>query len=351
VRALEKLTCTLVDSDRRRRDDARGMLASGAGGDSFIGNLAWIIVLGVAISGWILYFTDWFPAIGGLLALGGVFSWLAFVSKVLPDERLKALQASADAWIFSSRWSRRRMLTITAALFIAANFVGSVEVVSVRDPVERVVWIDSSSVANDRPQRLGPGSSIRSVQFTSWLWPRAVPVKVSGYPTLTANVTPFSRVAVQVPTTPLLSVPCVLLHPTRAMMRHRNTGLMLNVTYRSEHQSLAFDGHALWIGCEDDVEVPAAVVESWRALPGEGDIEPILAGWRHPVALPASASTLRGGDVILITVATAEGHPFPIRPLEIHVRTAGRAENFPQVEELDLAQTQQGDGPDAPVKP
>src|SRR6266496_3789796 len=121
---LEDLTCTLVDSDRRRRDDARGMLASGAGGDSFTTNLAWIIVLGVAISGWILYFTDWFPAIGGLLALGGVFSWLAFVSKVLPDERLKVLQASAGARIFSRRWSWPRLRNVTGARFSAGEFVG-----------------------------------------------------------------------------------------------------------------------------------------------------------------------------------------------------------------------------------
>jgi hypothetical protein len=151
--------------------------------------------------------------------------------------------------------------------------------------------------------------------------------------------------------TSLRFIPCVLVHPTRAAMRHTKTGLMLNVTYRGGHQSRVFDGHTLWIGCEDDVEVPATLVESWRALPGEGDVEPLLVAWRHPVALSQTPPTLRGGDVIRVTVDTRDGNPFPIGPLEIHVRAPGRAEDFPQVEELDVSQMLQGGKADGPVTP
>jgi hypothetical protein len=58
----------------------------------FYVNLLAILLFGVANSAWLLRFTDYFEVVGGLLALGGLFSWLAFVVKVLPDDRLKAIQ-------------------------------------------------------------------------------------------------------------------------------------------------------------------------------------------------------------------------------------------------------------------
>src|ERR1039458_4964733 len=60
----------------------------------FLLNLFALIVLGTAACAWVLYFTSWFPQLGGLLALGGLFSWLAFVFKLIPDDTVKALQNS-----------------------------------------------------------------------------------------------------------------------------------------------------------------------------------------------------------------------------------------------------------------
>jgi hypothetical protein len=56
----------------------------------FVTNLLAILAVGVSFCAWILHYTEWFPAIGGILALGGVLSWLAFVSRILPDHPMKA---------------------------------------------------------------------------------------------------------------------------------------------------------------------------------------------------------------------------------------------------------------------
>src|SRR5947209_1330617 len=67
----------------------------------FVTNLILIGVFGVALSGWILFYTDYFEIFGGLLSLTGLFSWLAFISKALPEDRLKALQSALDNRVFN----------------------------------------------------------------------------------------------------------------------------------------------------------------------------------------------------------------------------------------------------------
>ena len=62
----------------------------------FVRNLFWLIALGVMVTAWIIKYTDWFSEFAGLLALGGLFSWLAFVAKILPEDRVKDLQAWVD---------------------------------------------------------------------------------------------------------------------------------------------------------------------------------------------------------------------------------------------------------------
>jgi len=91
-------------------------------------NVFVIAVLGVALCWWIYHFTDWFEAFASLLALGGIFSWLAFVAKVLPEARLKEMQD----WVDSSVLTRRKLwlafILIGAVLFVGALCVGTIEV-------------------------------------------------------------------------------------------------------------------------------------------------------------------------------------------------------------------------------
>ncbi len=66
-------------------------------------NLIGLIAAGISVSWWILYFTDFFPVVGGLLGLGGLFTWIAFVSNILTDERKAEMQQSFDRFVLQRR--------------------------------------------------------------------------------------------------------------------------------------------------------------------------------------------------------------------------------------------------------
>jgi len=52
-------------------------------------NLTLILALGVAASAWLIHFSDRFREVGEVLALGGLASWLAFVSRAISETRIK----------------------------------------------------------------------------------------------------------------------------------------------------------------------------------------------------------------------------------------------------------------------
>ena len=54
-------------------------------------NLFTLLAIGVVTSGWILYYTDYFPVVGGLLGLGGLFAWVAFLSNIIDENRKKTV--------------------------------------------------------------------------------------------------------------------------------------------------------------------------------------------------------------------------------------------------------------------
>ena len=59
-------------------------------------NLFTLLATGVVTSGWILYYTDYFPIVGGLLGLGGLFAWIAFLSNIIDPNRKKQFQVCFD---------------------------------------------------------------------------------------------------------------------------------------------------------------------------------------------------------------------------------------------------------------
>src|SRR6266851_5638273 len=95
-------------------------------------NLFLIGLLGVALCWWIYHFTDWFEAFASLLALGGIFSWLAFVAKVLPDVRLKEMQDWVDSSVLTRPKLWLAVLVIGGVLFVGALCVGTIEVQALR---------------------------------------------------------------------------------------------------------------------------------------------------------------------------------------------------------------------------
>src|SRR5882762_7171793 len=91
-------------------------------------NLVVILSYGVLVSWWILYYTDWFVVVGGLLALGGAFSWLALVSRALSKERTEAIQEWIDREVLNRHRTGVAFLALLLLGFTLGNFVGAVEV-------------------------------------------------------------------------------------------------------------------------------------------------------------------------------------------------------------------------------
>jgi hypothetical protein len=227
---------------------------------------------------------------GTVLALGGIFSWLAFVSKILSEERLKSLQASADRRLFSNRRWRTPLVVTVVAGIVSTQFCGSIDVSST-GTVDRSIWIDQDA-ANlaELPDRLSATTSFRGVYTTNWRSPRQIRVKVSGYPATVVSVRPGRRVDLRVPGS-FVSTPVLLLRPTPALIRNLSKGWRIRVTVNGQQQpdEPLEDGRTVWVGCDENVEVPQRLLDLWAATPGA----PPLALWKTPHALGNGKLTLK----------------------------------------------------------
>ena len=89
-----------------------------------IGNLSLLIIVGLSISWWVLYFTDYFPVVLGLLGLGGFFAWIAFVINILSDDRKKQFQEYFDKFILQKGWTISMLigLLLFGWIVVAPNF-------------------------------------------------------------------------------------------------------------------------------------------------------------------------------------------------------------------------------------
>src|SRR5580765_5412413 len=67
-------------------------------------NFATLLLLGTFLSGWLLRYTDYFEVFGGLLALGGLFTWLAFLLKLFPETEMQRLQAGLYELVLKQPW-------------------------------------------------------------------------------------------------------------------------------------------------------------------------------------------------------------------------------------------------------
>ena len=159
---------------------------------------------------------------------------------------------------------------------------------------------------------------------------RARAREVSGYPSLMAIVNPWQRVRLVSPSS-FLMTPVILLVPTsRLAQLSRDTKLHVSVD-GVPAGSIRFDSHSVWIGCEDDVRVPEAIVNEWRATTPMAEM---VSAWQTPRAVNAD---LKPGSTVTIKIEHEDGTPF-VTPPAIKVRAPVRPEDFPQREIIDVPQ-------------
>jgi hypothetical protein len=312
----------------------------------FVTNLLAILAFGVAISAWMLYYTEWFPAIGGLLALGGVVSWLAFVSRILSDERMKGLQGWADRAILCSRITLTVLVLLTVAGLVTASFLGAVQVESVRESADRFLRVDPADSPPGGDVRLRAGHAVRKLVWTSWWKPTAWRVKVSGYPDEVVTVRPWRRESLSVPAS--FQRPVVLLRPTVDLfdaVHNSPRRISVRVTFpkgpsssrtprefrtQPDGQPLKFDGRSLWIGCDEDVDIPLRLEAAWRAELSASQRSSLINYWLRPRALTGERVALVVGTEIQVTLFDLDGNK---SEQEFVVR---KQSDFLQEEKLDL---------------
>lgn len=300
----------------------------------FVHNLVLLLVVGVAILTWTLNYTDWFPAIGGILALGGALSWLAFVSRLLKEERLKEVQDWADRAIFDNPRTQWRVIIVASVALVVACFVGTLELRSeLGTALPRNVSIRRRGAVNATKETLS--STIRVPRITTWWAPARVLVKLSGYPEVEATVAPWSRKTLVAPEQFLR--PVVVFKPDRdllEMLVNNPQSLSLHLASQpaSDYRLDGYHGETVWVGCDEDVDVPPQVLESWKTELATREQARHLHLWSRPLAPPNWPQVLDSGEQLTIQILV--GPTTVYARADAKVRAVRTRRDFPQEEEI-----------------
>jgi hypothetical protein len=263
-------------------------------------NLSLLIGWGILFSGWMLYFTDWFPVVGGLLSLGGLFTWIAFVGGLLTEERKNQFRRRFEERFLTRRGTWKLLTLLLLVSLSTAALSGSVMLLSYGDDRDRLVDIRPSGSASNSQLPPAPESQLllspRTVlthPLLTGLHVRAFRIKVAGLPAATVEVGPLHRLPLAVPSF-FTGRPVILVRPI-AQVSINASPFSLYVARNG--RVLAFippgryHGEAVWVGCDAAVSPPPRLIDRWRfELQRENRPEALLQRWTAPVALAPEES-------------------------------------------------------------
>lgn len=281
----------------------------------FFINLFLLILTGTLMLGWVLYFTDLFPVIGGLLGLGGLFAWIAVLGNVLSDDRKKELQTLFDQNCLQRRWF------LGAILVVAVAFVGLVPakhgtIVINNEQHDRSRTVDIRPVddAGGTNSLVVPArGEVRHVVATGFFGKRSFRVKAEGLRWVERPVSWFGRQPVEI-TGDFVRRHIVLIRPHAEKLRNfGNESRTLRVTISTGGQTkdVTLDPHAgyrgetAWLGAAADVEPPADLALDWRfelerAVKDIRRMQHYREKWNRPISL--SDDAIAAGTTISATV-------------------------------------------------
>lgn len=300
-------------------------------------NLILIWIFGVSALAWTLFYTDWFPEVGGVLALGGVFSWLAFVGRILSDDRIKAMQAWIDRYFLSRLAATLALMALIVAEVVWTGHRSTIRIESLQETAERVVRVYTPAGALTAGPLQLPTHGQLHILLASGGDPLRIFLKVSGYPNQEVALQPREIAERFVPDSFLR--PVILLRPTVDLIESvANHPAKLQVLTGGHTAVIAgFTGQAVWIGCDDDVDIPPALQDAWRAELGARQKPELVQKWLNPEAAVFAGEpnlALRPRQSIQVK---EEGWRTPLKV--ITVRPVVTRASFPQVEDLDVPKT------------
>jgi hypothetical protein len=228
----------------------------------FLWNLVCLLLTGCLITGWVLRYTDWFEVIGGLLALGGVLSWVAVLSRWLPGHYTEKARSQFAARVLGNRWTWALAL---GALYVFFLFVSQ----RVTLQIENMSHSDKMFVVGERAvedlhgegERLLAGGRVRQV------FPRSSPVvvQVAGFPPLRVPSNALGyRVDLRVPSS-FLS-PTVLIYFDNPNMKQFLTQVDVFVGTKQVAGDVDLEGGTLRLGPLGGEPDGSAQDDSWIAF-------------------------------------------------------------------------------------
>ena len=267
----------------------------------FVRNVVAIVVLGVAVSWWLLEYTDFFPAVGGFLGLGGIFAWVAFFSNLVRDDRKSQLQNELEQHVLLNRATATYVLMLLIVCAVWAALHGTIVVIAPGEGAKRAVEIRDGSSVIDTIE-VDPASTVKT-SLRTLRGRRNLTLKVSGLPDLEVTARSFSRTSVVIPQS-FMTQP-VLLARTSPDVAAVSSAVKVQIKRGNaawvDYGTIApggYTGESIWVGASADTEVPASARERWRRQGREDLNDPKAVGADRP---------LRAGDRIRLCIMNAEG--------------------------------------------
>jgi hypothetical protein len=274
-------------------------------------NLFALILLGVSICAWVLFYTDLFPEVVGLLGLGGLFAWIAFLSNLLSESRKKELQEWFDQRVLRKGGSLAWIVGAAAVCFLGlAPFRGALVVSTIRDDKDRTIEIRSLgskgqwSKSEFEPEHLPPRSKHVYSLPTPWWGRRQFQVKVSGLPARAVEIEGWHHSPLVVPAEfGFGQQPILLVHLTpeeNILVQPPNPPGLLELFQNGKRlgEVQNFRGENVWVGGDDDIAIPEWMTTRWR-LELEREEIPLdhLARWEPVRSLAAKAELRTGAEL------------------------------------------------------
>jgi hypothetical protein len=262
----------------------------------FLFNLIGLITLGTLGSAWILYFTPWFPKVGGLLALGGLFSWLAFVFRLVPSDTGTELQ-KRFASVLNSVLALGAIVLIGAGLWQWTAPYGAIHIETHQPVPPREAWIYAGKPGE--PVGLAADGESTVLIKTALRYPESEPwhLKITGFPAILVPVTPRQRLSIGFPQAfrrrlMLIAPSADLIKDKAEMPSAREVTLQVNVRASERTApvvSLTIENYGwfpFWVGCGADVLPDDSVRAKLNAVSQEVSAERQIPFGRPPESRP-----------------------------------------------------------------
>ncbi|MFC1763512.1 hypothetical protein ACFL6U_15720 [Planctomycetota bacterium] len=307
--------------------------------DLFYCHLLWLIVLGVTTLYWLGVYTDWLQTVIGLLGLGGIFAWIAFLSKIISDARKTQLQQAFDKFL-SHKWMGLVLVVLTVFMaFIAGNF-GCLIADSGRDSLGHHLEIRQPGNTQPCRSRSLQPSLVQPFLLYTGLRGRTYEIDIKGLPLRVQRVHPLSRIRLRVPGDFFRG--CVLLiRPGQRLSSYSSEPdaeheLMVRID-DSEPQSMSFRGHSIWIGSDKTLAIPAHLRQNWHIEVGAdtNTNTSTLLRWLQPDVFKTIPVLKAGQEVEIAVIAKGAEEPF-VRLPPATIQPCDGQENFPTIFDIEM---------------